>query len=88
MDIFWKCYGEYKGASRYFGRYLKSCCRIDSREFQFKVYITDICKALAEINGAQIPRRYIDMVKPKESTNRNSEQVIDNIKMKLKSMEE
>lgn len=87
-DIVWRCLGEYRGPKKIsaFIRYAIACARYEERLEAYRIYISDTM--FYEHQNKGFTMRYIDIVEPQTYTGPSSEEVIANIKNKLKSMEE
>lgn len=86
-DLFWRCYGEYRGNPKHFLKYLTARYHQYSDAVIFRHYIAEVSRATAEGVGANITRRYAELLKPQKVDTRTPEQIIDHISEKLARME-
>ena len=93
MDIFWLCYGEYKGKRTVFlfNQYLQAKFRTHKNEVLHDIFVTDAVKnindSIAEtFGGAVMKKRYADMIFPALAEERTAEEIISDISEKLNNI--
>lgn len=57
----------------------------DQKEKAYRIYVTDVLQAICNKN-AEVTQRYADLIKEPVSEARTSEEIITNIKDKLKNL--
>lgn len=82
VDLFWRCYGEYKGNPRHFKCYLLSKYKEYAEEVAYRVYITD--SIFYYMQNKSISIRYYDMLHQSPKDERTGDEIALEIIEKLK----
>lgn len=87
VELFWLCYGEYKGNPRHFKCYLLSKYKEYANEVAYKMYITDSIYYYMQENKS-INIRYMDMIhQSREVDERTGDEIAIDIITRLKGGE-
>lgn len=61
----------------------------EQKEKAYKVYVTDVLRTISEntaksVGGSYVKMRYLDMIDPPKQETRTAEEIIENIRSKLR----